>query len=144
MTEIRALTTDDLPRLAAIDRDWPEAEAAALFRQPAFAGLVAVKEGELAGFIFGLTTQDEAEIIQITIADAWRGQGVASILLKAFLDRHARQSCFLEVMDTNIAAIRLYQRAGFAVTGRRRGYYRRNGEKRDAILMRLDTPEAAD
>jgi ribosomal-protein-alanine N-acetyltransferase len=49
------------------------------------------------------------------------------------------RTVFLEVEENNQAARRLYDGAGFAVTGRRERYYRqRGGEQLNAVLMRRD------
>ena len=43
---------------------------------------------------------------------------------------------FLEVAETNTAAIRLYEAAGFKVMGRRPNYYlEENGRRVDALMM---------
>jgi len=39
----------------------------------------------------------------------------------------------LEVRESNIAALKLYKRAGFKITGRRKHYYNKPDE--DAIIM---------
>jgi ribosomal protein S18 acetylase RimI-like enzyme len=43
----------------------------------------------------------------------------------------------LEVRDGNAAAIAMYERFGFRVIGRRRGYYQPSGA--DAIVMRRES-----
>ena len=49
------------------------------------------------------------------------------------------RTVFLEVEENNQPARRLYQRAGFAVAGRRERYYRQpGGEQLNALLMRRD------
>jgi ribosomal-protein-alanine N-acetyltransferase len=42
---------------------------------------------------------------------------------------------FLEVRESNEAALEMYRKFGFVESGRREGYYKDNGE--DAILMSL-------
>jgi ribosomal-protein-alanine N-acetyltransferase len=43
---------------------------------------------------------------------------------------------FIEVAADNTAARALYERAGFAVTGRRKAYYEKpGGARQDAIVM---------
>jgi ribosomal-protein-alanine N-acetyltransferase len=42
---------------------------------------------------------------------------------------------FLEVRESNAAAMKMYQKFGYVETGRRENYYADNGE--DAILMTL-------
>jgi ribosomal protein S18 acetylase RimI-like enzyme len=62
--------------------------------------------------------------------------GLGRRLLNSLLDEARRRGCrevFLEVRAENTVAIRLYEHAGFEVTGRRRGYY---GRGADAIVMR--------
>ena len=45
------------------------------------------------------------------------------------------KALFLEVRESNLPAIRLYQSAGFATTGRRPNYYHHPAEA--ALLMNL-------
>jgi ribosomal-protein-alanine N-acetyltransferase len=45
---------------------------------------------------------------------------------------------FLEVRESNVGALALYQRQGFRVAGSRRGYYRSPTE--DALVLRADLP----
>jgi ribosomal protein S18 acetylase RimI-like enzyme len=49
-------------------------------------------------------------------------------------------SCFLEVRPDNRAALELYCTLGFALTGRRRGYYR---DGSDALVYSLQLRPAA-
>jgi ribosomal-protein-alanine N-acetyltransferase len=52
---------------------------------------------------------------------------------------HGIRTVFLEVEENNQPARRLYQRAGFAIVGRRERYYRQaGGEPLNALLMRRD------
>ena len=41
---------------------------------------------------------------------------------------------FLEVEENNISAVRLYEGAGYAHTGRRKNYYQNEAGRRDALL----------
>lgn len=54
--------------------------------------------------------------------------------MEALLDeaRQNGEAVFLEVRESNMAARRLYEKLGFAETGRRRGYYANPPE--DAVL----------
>ncbi len=78
---------------------------------------------------------DEAHIATIATHPAWRGCGLGLYLMLALLDeaiaRGARTST-LEVRAGNVPARRLYEKLGYRLVGRRRGYYR-DGE--DALLM---------
>ncbi len=79
---------------------------------------------------------DEAHISTIAVHPDWRGQGAGELLLTSLLERaldlHAVKAT-LEVRVTNTRAQNLYRKYGFEEVGRRRRYYRDNGE--DALLM---------
>lgn len=78
----------------------------------------------------------EADVQTIAVAPRSQGRGLGRQLLDALLDEARRRGCtqvFLEVLDTNEAAIALYERAGFERQGRRRDYY---GPGADALVMR--------
>jgi ribosomal-protein-alanine N-acetyltransferase len=85
---------------------------------------------------------DEAHIATIAAHPDRRGCGLGLHLLLAMLDaalaRGARSST-LEVRAGNLAAIRLYEKLGYRIAGRRRRYYR-DGE--DGLIM--TTPPLAD
>jgi [ribosomal protein S18]-alanine N-acetyltransferase len=95
--------------------------------------------GELVGWAGIRIVGREAEIMTIGVIPSARRQGIAIRLLHAVLDEARRSGAtvaFLEVRVDNAAAMRLYEREGFAVIGRRRGYYA--GGRVDAITMRRD------
>lgn len=78
---------------------------------------------------------DEAHIATIATHPAWRGRGLGLWLMLALLEsamaRGAHTST-LEVRVSNLPAQNLYRKLGYAVVGRRYGYYR-NGE--DGLIM---------
>jgi len=94
------------------------------------------------GFAASRIGADEAEILSIAIDTGHRGRGLSGDLLLTHLGHLAGRGVrqiFLEVEENNAPARRLYERAGFAVVGRRERYYRQdNGEQLNALLMRRD------
>lgn len=80
----------------------------------------------------------ELQIARIATARPWRRRGIAAAMLDAVL-REARrrgdERVTLEVAAGNGAAVWLYRSRGFAVVGRRPGYYA-GGD--DALLMTLE------
>ena len=81
---------------------------------------------------------DEAHISTIASDAKWRGHGVGELMLLAMIDRSIELGAHeltLEVRVSNAVAQNLYRKYGFAVVGRRPGYYRDNNE--DADLMTL-------
>jgi len=83
---------------------------------------------------------DEAELLDIRVASAFRGAGVGTRLLSAALAELRLTdavSCHLEVRASNGSARRLYERLGFVAGGRRADYYPSPAGREDAILMTL-------
>jgi ribosomal-protein-alanine N-acetyltransferase len=95
----------------------------------------------LAGFVTVRFAADEAEILTIAVSPRYRGRGYGRMLMDDVIRRLYRERIarlFLEVERTNRAAVRLYQRLGFAVAGERRNYYAEpsTGDG-TALVMRL-------
>jgi ribosomal-protein-alanine N-acetyltransferase len=94
----------------------------------------------LAAFALARIALDEAEILTIATAPAWRRRGLGFELmttLHADLARQAVQAVFLEVDERNAAALGLYARLGFERVGERKAYYRLpNGAASAALVLR--------
>ena len=94
--------------------------------------------GQLAGFAIFSWVLDEAELLQIGVASAFRGQGGAKILLGEshnILKAEQIVRIMLEVRGSNAAAIALYKGLDYFEDGRRKGYYPSAEGREDAILM---------
>jgi len=91
--------------------------------------------GEVIAYICFRLIANELHVLKIAVNEPYRRQGVARQLLCHCLDRMpaAVDFVFLEVRPSNTAALRLYQKLGFTVRGRRPGYYTDTEE--DAIIM---------
>ena len=92
------------------------------------------------GFVLSRRAADEAEILTIVLARSVRGRGWSGGLLDHHIARLAHTGIailFLEVEDGNHPAQALYESRGFAVIGKRPGYYRRrDGSEALALVMR--------
>jgi ribosomal-protein-alanine N-acetyltransferase len=93
----------------------------------------------IVGFIVGripILPDTAAEIFNIGISPAYRRRGYGSMLLKEFIgrcyDAHLTE-IWLEVRESNLGAIQLYEHAGFKATSRRKHFYSIPTE--DALLM---------
>ena len=87
------------------------------------------------GTILGWITEDVAEIDMLAVHPDARRNGLGRQLLEAWeADMRTRgaRKVWLDVRESNEAALRLYQGAGYRSTGRRSGYYH-DGE--DALLL---------
>ena len=81
---------------------------------------------------------DEAELLNIGVAKTAQRKGLGRALLNEMLAVARTQGMkriFLEVRPSNLAAIALYRRAGFAEIGIRHNYYRNNAGSEDALVM---------
>jgi ribosomal-protein-alanine N-acetyltransferase len=142
--KIRKMTVDDLEQVIAIDQmsfslPWP----ARSFRFELTDNLasrcwVADLDGRVAGMAVAWLIVDEIHVATIAIHPDFRGHGLGEKLLLQVLKSAKEEgavSSFLEVREGNNPAITLYRKFGYVESGRRKGYYKDNGE--DAILMTL-------
>lgn len=97
--------------------------------------------GPVYGFVMSKMALDEAEILTIAVTSGMRNNDVGRSLLRYHIDNLNKigiRSLFLEVADDNHAAIRIYERTGFAHIGRRKDYYLRgDGSRTTALTMKL-------
>jgi [ribosomal protein S18]-alanine N-acetyltransferase len=137
----------DATRLAALHgasfhRGWGEAEFEDMLSQRNTLVHRLRLGSKIIGFSVSRMAADEAEILSIAIAPGHRGRGLSRQLLLTHLGHLAGRgvrTVFLEVEEHNQPARRLYDRAGFAVAGRRERYYQSaGGEQLNALVMRRD------
>lgn len=80
---------------------------------------------------------DQAELANLAVAPDLRGRGYGAQMLDHLLATsrsRAVSDVFLEVRDSNVAALALYRSRRFEEVGRRQKYYRAPVE--DALIMR--------
>jgi ribosomal-protein-alanine N-acetyltransferase len=132
---VRAATVADLAEIAAIQLASP---AAAQWDSASYLHYdceVAVVGNRVAGFLVTRqTTRGEREILNLAVDPERRRQGVARRLLRDELNR-CKGTWFLEVRESNAAAIGLYRSAGFEIAGHRPGYY--NDPQEAGVVMRF-------
>jgi ribosomal-protein-alanine N-acetyltransferase len=113
-----------------------------LTRKPAGTAWCVVSSNRLIAVIWLNVLGDEAEIIDFRVDTSLRQQGVGRFLLRETLKTlnvSGVKSVFLEVRGSNVAAITLYEHAGFATIGRREDYYPTSQGREDALVMRHDS-----
>ena len=110
---------------------------------------IEIGDSGLCGFLCSSVLLDEAELELIVIAKASRRQGFAKALMFEwceFLRESLVTNAMLEVRESNVGAMNLYQQLGFKPVGMRKNYYRSqrsDGESREsAILMTLQLNNA--
>ncbi len=96
-------------------------------------------DGKVTGFAIMLVIEPEAEILNLAVDPGMRRHGIACLLMRTLLSEASSggvECVYLEVRESNGAAIGLYRSLGFQQIGLRRQYYQCPAE--DAILMKLD------
>jgi [ribosomal protein S18]-alanine N-acetyltransferase len=124
---------------SAFEDAWPESAIEALLARDGVAALLGTREGVLQGFILVQSAADEAEVLTFCVSKDARQSGLGGALLGAACDlarAHGAARIFLEVGESNAAAIKLYARDGFAAVGRRKAYYQHGVQAADALVMR--------
>lgn len=97
--------------------------------------LVAKSNGQLVGFAGIIPVVDECDISNIVVHKNYRNQKIGSFLLESLINLALSlnlKTINLEVRESNIFAIKLYQKFGFEVCGLRKKYY---NNTENAILM---------
>ena len=141
---VRAMTPSDLPDVVAI-----ETEAFSTpWKADTFEGLIgreglelltfADSEDGVIGYAVLWCILDQGELANIAIRPELRGRGLGARLLAEVVEicrRKGVKSLYLEVRDSNRAAVSLYERFGFRDVGRRKNYYQ--SPREDARVMEL-------
>ncbi len=144
---IAPMEVSDLPQVVAIDESsfatpWSAASYHYELTENRVAHfLVGVAPGngyprQVVGYAGYWLVVDEAHIGTLAVHPAWRRRGLGERLLTALLQQAlalGARSATLEVRAGNLAAQALYRKHGFDDVGRRKHYYRDNGE--DALLL---------
>lgn len=135
------------------DLDWVTAQEGILHRFPWSRGNFAdsLNAGHSCWLMFEsdapvayavvLAVLDEAHLLNISVTRAAQRRGLGRALLGHLLSnarRYDLRHCFLEVRPSNLPALALYRRAGFAEIGRRKAYYPAPEGREDAIVMKLE------
>ena len=117
---IRRATENDFAAIGTIQQLSPEASA---WDPSQYSCYVFEEPGRVAGFIVTRqTAPGESEILNLAVDPEYRGRGIAKRLVQHALSAAPGQ-WFLEVRESNQAAIALYRSLGFQTCGRRPDYY---------------------
>ena len=149
MTEeplFRAMTTADAPVLARLEAlvettPWREQDFVDVLKNHWWGSVLTGEGGDITAWAVVMPVLDECELLTIGVRPDCQGKGYGRAMLQQMM-AHAReadkQCCHLEVRESNARAIRLYETSGFERVGLRKGYYRTESGRENAILMRVD------
>ena len=133
----------DCRRLAQLDREcfsepWSEELFLKDTQNPLAHYIVSEYNDEVVGYCGMYSVADEGQITNIAVANKYRRKGIASKMLMLMIDKAKAANLrvmSLEVRESNLPAITLYESLGFFKVGYRKNYYRNPSE--GAVLMDL-------
>jgi ribosomal-protein-alanine N-acetyltransferase len=144
---IRALRAEDAVAVTQILCEateavfWPESSVKEALGWKSVLALANEAGGKVTAFLIGRQAGDEAEILNLAVERKSRRRGEGGALLKAALEEFQARGVsrvFLEVRESNEAAVAFYGEHGFSKVGRREGYYR-NPEEAAIVMERKVT-----
>ena len=147
--ELLPMRERHVPRIAELEAEtfsapWDEASIRAELENPLALWLVAVErktgpDEDVLGYAGSQTVFEDADILNVCVAPEARRRGIAEALMTELERRlipRGAERITLEVRASNVPAIRLYQKLGYAQVGVRRGYYEKPRE--DALILQKE------
>ncbi len=139
---IRPATLADVPAIAGIERacfsdPWSPEGISETIQYETARAFVAQKSNREVGYVVARISGEEGEILNLAVLPTDRRKGIGRRLLDTVLEALAQsgtREVYLEVRESNAAAIDLYTRAGFRPVGQRPDYYRNPPEH--ALVLR--------
>lgn len=117
---------------------WTRPQCAGILPMHGVVLTLAHADGVPVGFSLARSVADESELLLLAVRRQASRRGVGGDLLARFIEdarKAGTHRLHLEVRDGN-PAVRLYERSGFRVAGRRSGYYHGpGGQDFDALTM---------
>ncbi len=144
MMEIVKMDAGHVPQVAELERicfadPWSEKSVASELDNKWALWLVALEGDAVVGYIGSQTAVDETDVMNVAVHPDHRRKGIAEALIKRLvseLKARGSHALMLEVRNSNVSAISLYEKLGFLQVGLRKNYYR--NPKEDARILRKE------
>lgn len=138
---INEMQLDDLFQVSEIEkanfsRPWKLKDFQLAFDNPYAIYMVAKNEEKVLGVSGLYHVLGEGMITNVAVLAEYRGQGIAERMLTQLIGVAQTQKVTaftLEVRESNIPAIKVYERLGFSTEGKRKLFY--DNPKEDALIM---------
>ena len=138
---VRRMQAEDLTEVCKIEKDnfslpWSEKSFAESMERDDTVFLTALIEEEVAGYIGCYCIAGTGEITNVAVKSTHRRKGIGAKLLEKLYEEGAGLDTwefFLEVRESNQAAIALYSCQGFVKEGIRKNFYQKPVE--NAVIM---------
>ena len=139
--EIKEFSTEYVKAVAKIEsacfsNPWSETVLEGELKNDCSHIYVSVEDSRAVGYAMLYVVCGEADIVRVAVLPEYRRQGIAEKLLLKSFEINETDAVFLDVRESNAAAINLYKSLGFEDTGIRKDYYSNPTE--NAILMKKE------
>ena len=139
--EITKMTSAHIEEIARLEKEcfsspWSEDGLKSELNNSFARFFVALSDGRIAGYIGSHNVLGEVYITNVAVFPEFRRNGVGMTLVDFLVNEmNAEEAEFvtLEVRESNIKAIDLYEKCGFEKVGKRKGFYEKPRE--DGVLM---------
>lgn len=141
MIDIQDLNKQHIEQIMEIEKScfsvpWSKQSFIEELSNPLAKYLVALEGDEVIGYIGMWFIVDEVHITNIAVKPTKRRRGIGDLILREAIGWAEEQQCVamtLEVRESNLAAIHLYEKYDFKKAARRKNYYANPTE--DAVIM---------
>lgn len=126
MDNTAALIIENLEKSCFSSEPWSlESIISALKREDIFYKILFDEENDPIGYFIASSSYEEAELYRIAVLPSYRRMGSGKRLMEDFLNGCPKEveKIFLEVRESNAAAVSLYEKSGFEIISRRKNYY---------------------
>jgi ribosomal-protein-alanine N-acetyltransferase len=143
MMLVRKMCTADALEASEIEKKyfsvpWSKEAFEDALARPENIYVVAEQDGHIAGYAGSWGVFGETEITNVCVDEEYRRRGIAGKLIDFLVEEAQSKGVevfFLEVRQSNTAAIKLYESRGFKNIGVRKNFYERPRE--DGMVMSL-------
>ena len=142
--ELCTFEKDDIPALVEIENlsfstPFKEKDFYDIYTSDISNAIVAKRCGKVVGYVSFTTIIDECQIINFATHPQYRRCGVGKAVMDGLI-RYCKQNgvlkVFLEVRESNVGAISLYEKYGFVSVGISKNHF--SCPRENAILMNLE------
>lgn len=139
--EFRRMEEKDLEQVVAIEEatfsmPWSKTAFLESMNNPSHVYVVACEGDTVCGYCGMWGVAGEGQINNVAVRSDLRGMGTGFAIVKFLIQEGEKQGLeafTLEVRESNVAAIRVYEKAGFKNAGIRKDFYER--PKENAVIM---------
>ena len=141
MIEIVKMNESHVSAVAELEKQnfsepWPDIAVRSELTNKLALWLVALDGETVVGYVGSQTVLQEADMMNIAVADSHRRRGIARMLVEELIRQLDAYQLTLEVRASNAPAIALYESLGFTQVGLRKNYYHK--PKEDALILRKE------